>query len=183
MTEGRMEKLLPKARWLLGIAAAVAHAIGRFVRALFQLQLLRSAVRMSIVAVGLALVALLVHATCFLAVPHGFVGVKQNDVGERGIDERDFPPGFVPRMPFAESGHLIDARVHVLTFGGPPSAAAPWLEVRMKEGDIVQVGTSVAFRVRKGEAWARSSHRDRSYPNARRPGAARARKFTASRFP
>ena len=153
MIRERLSKWLPEARWVFRIVAAVPKALLRLARALFRLPLLRSIARTGLVAAGIALVALIVDATCFLAVPHGFVGVKQMDVGDRGIDERDFPPGLVPRLPFVESGHLVDARLQVLTFGGVGPGSAPWLEVRMNQGDVVQVGTSVAYRVRKGEAW------------------------------
>ena len=72
---------------MLDVAVAFARGIARAVAILFHLSLLRSAVRTIVVAGGLALVALFADATCFLAVPHGFVGVKQTDVGDRGITE------------------------------------------------------------------------------------------------
>lgn len=153
MIEERLGKVFPEAPWVLRVAAAFAHAIARGVRGVVGLAPLRSAVRTLAVAAGIALVALLADATCFLAVPHGFVGVKQTDFGDRGIVERDYPPGLVLRLPFLESGHLVDARPQVMSFGGEASGNAPLLEVRTREGDVVQVGASVIYRVRKGEAW------------------------------
>lgn len=163
MIKERIGRVIPEARWILGVMAATAHGIARFVKEVAHVSArlvrgivgfapLRSVVRMLVVATGLALVALLVDATCFMAVPQGFVGVKQVDFGDRGITERDYPPGFVVRLPIVESGHLIDTKLQVLTFGGVPGNA-PWLEVRTSEGDVVRAGASVVYRVRQGEAW------------------------------
>lgn len=163
MIRERIAQVIPEARWFLGVMAAaalgiarlsreLARATGRAVRGIVRFAPLRSAVLVAVVAAGFAFLALLVDATCFMAVPHGFVGVKQVDFGDRGITERDYPPGFFLRLPVLESGHLIDTRLQVLTFGGVPGNA-PWLEVRTSEGDVVHAGASVVYRVRKGEAW------------------------------
>ncbi|MFN0009113.1 MAG: SPFH domain-containing protein [Planctomycetota bacterium] len=163
MIRERIGKVIPEARWWLGVVAAaafgivriakeVARATARAVRGLVRFSPLRSAVLVVVAAAGLAFLALLVDATCFMPVPHGFVGVKQVDVGDRGITERDYPPGFFLRLPVLESGHLIDTKLQVLTFGGVPGNA-PWLEVRTSEGDVVHVGASLVYRVRKDEAW------------------------------
>jgi hypothetical protein len=153
MIEERIGEVLPEARGFLRASLGFAHLMARGLREIVRFGPLRSAVRMIAWAFGLALLALLADATCFLAVPHGFVGVKQRDFGDRGIVERDYPPGLVPRLPFLESAHLVDAKMQVLSFGGEASGSAPWLEVRTREGDVVQAGASVVYRVRKGEAW------------------------------
>jgi len=153
MIEERIGNAVPEARWMLRVAKAIVYAITRCVRIVFGFRPLRSAVRVLVVAAGIGIVALVVDATCFQAVPHGFVGVKQVDVGERGITERDYPPGLLLRLPFFESGHLIDSRLQVFTFGGEGNGSAPWLEVRTREGDVVQVAASLVYRVRKNEAW------------------------------
>jgi len=141
-------------RGILRASATLTLGTASAARAVLGFAPLRSALRVVLGAVALGLAALAVDATCFTAVPHGFVGVKQIDVGERGIVAADYPPGLVFQVPLAQSVHLVDARTHVWTFAEFPEAAdAPWIEVRTREGDVVRVGASVVYRVKRGEAW------------------------------
>jgi hypothetical protein len=153
--EGRVQSIVfGAARGSLRALAALAQGMAGAASAVLGFAPLRSAARVLLGAVAIGLAAFAVDATCFTAVPHGFVGVKQVDLGDRGIVERDEPPGLVFRLPIAQSVHLVDARTHVLTFARVPEPGdAPWLEVRTREGDVVCVGASVVYRAKPGEAW------------------------------
>ena len=84
MIEERSGAEVTKTRWILGVLTAAVFGIARIARELagwswriassvLRFAPLRSAVRTGVVAVGLALLALVVDATCFMPVPDGFV--------------------------------------------------------------------------------------------------------------
>lgn len=87
-------------------------------------------------------------------IPAGMIGVRQVDWGSsRGIETKDYGPGFHWSPPFRDQWHRIDGRTNVLHFGpNKEGGAHPLLEVRTREGNTAQVAVVVPYRVRPGEA-------------------------------
>jgi regulator of protease activity HflC (stomatin/prohibitin superfamily) len=122
----------------------------------------RRAVRWSLAGVRVALIASLLIALalgvgwfCFRSIPPGTVGVKQVNFGGGGIVAGDHETGLAFGLRGFHSWHDIDRRTRVLTFAWESEGGDhPMLEVRTKDGNVAQVGVSIPWRVRPGEAFA-----------------------------
>jgi regulator of protease activity HflC (stomatin/prohibitin superfamily) len=108
------------------------------------------------VALGAAALAALALAGGWLfteRIPLGCVGVKQINFGGGGIVARDFDTGLAFSLRGYHSWHLVDRRTRVLTFAWESDGGdRPMLEVRTRDGNVAQVGASIPWRVRTGEA-------------------------------
>lgn len=102
------------------------------------------------------------HALLFLALTYlflfrvtaGQIGVRQAQLGESGVEPRDFPPGLHRGLRWLHAWHVLDSRTHVAAFGLSGDAASqPALELRTKDGNLATVAAAVLYRIRPGEAW------------------------------
>ncbi len=136
------------------VAASAILMAARGGRRIAGFAVIRSFVR---VAGGSALIAVLVlagGAVCLVRIPPGSIGVRQFELGGRGIAERDHASGIAFSWPLLESWHRIDGTTQVLTFGWESEGGdLPVLDLRTREGTVVKVGAAIVHRVRPGEAW------------------------------
>jgi hypothetical protein len=84
----------------------------------------------------------------------GEIGVRQVNFGTgTGIVEQDYPSGSYFALPGRSTWHVLDGRTRFLRFawkteGGRREA----IEARTQDGNTVQLGVSVPFEIRPGEA-------------------------------
>lgn len=90
---------------------------------------------------------------CFARVPVGCVGVRQTNFGGAGLDARDHPAGLVFCVRGLHSLHLVETRTQVLAFAWESEGGSwPALDVRTRDGNMVNVSVALPYRVRRGEA-------------------------------
>lgn len=90
---------------------------------------------------------------CFARVPVGCVGVRQTNFGGAGLDAHDHAAGLVWCVRGLHSMHLVDARTQVLAFAWETEGGSwPALDVRTRDGNMVNVSVALPYRVRPGEA-------------------------------
>lgn len=159
--------------WVAATSTAFARAIGRLVArtwrafarlvvALWRSRATRwvgrttwTATRVAAWTVLFAGVTLAGGYLGFRHVPPGYAGVKQSNFGGDGIEARDYATGlhFAPRV--LDEWHLVDLRTQLLSFAwNTEGGEHPMLEVRTKDGNVAQIGVSVPYRVKTGEASA-----------------------------
>jgi regulator of protease activity HflC (stomatin/prohibitin superfamily) len=109
-----------------------------------------------VVSFASLLVAIVIGAgwMFFDRIPPGMIGVKQINFGGGGIVERDYDTGLAFSLRGYHSWHFIDRRTRVLSFAWESEGGEhPMLEVRTRDGNVAQVGASIPWRVRRGEAY------------------------------
>jgi regulator of protease activity HflC (stomatin/prohibitin superfamily) len=86
-------------------------------------------------------------------VPPGTFGVKQANFGGGGLAAQDFGPGLHFGVRGLTEWHFVDSTTKVLAFAWESEGAPhPMLELRTKDGNVAQLGISVPYRVKRGEA-------------------------------
>ncbi len=160
--------------FLLGIGRGIAAACGWLFDAVYGLVLAlvrgwhlfwaaratRSALRLCLrtlrVGTLTALLAGLVLGCgwlCFARVPVGFVGVRQQNFGGSGLDATDHPAGLVFCVRGLHSLHLVETCTQVLAFAWESEGGTwPALDVRTRDGNMVNISVALPYRVRRGEA-------------------------------
>jgi regulator of protease activity HflC (stomatin/prohibitin superfamily) len=147
-------------RWCARALRSAAIRLRRFVAAIVSSRLVRGTVRTVLstvrVATWTAAFAALAFFTgwlCFRRVPPSMIGVKQMNFGGEGIVARDYPCGLHFGLRGLTDWHFVDGRTHVISFAWESEGGDhPMLDVRTKDGTLAQVGVSVPYRVKRGEA-------------------------------
>jgi regulator of protease activity HflC (stomatin/prohibitin superfamily) len=163
------------AGWLGAALRAVARALAFFLGALAALirvpawlvdrlhasrglhrglRILLGGVRVVVLASVLVVLVIGAGWMFFDRIPPGMVGVKQINFGGGGIVERDYAAGLAFSLRGYHSWHLVDRRTRVLSFAWESEGGEhPMLEVRTRDGNVAQVGASIPWHVRPGEAY------------------------------
>lgn len=112
-----------------------------------------SAVRMTLTS---GAIAVLVLGPLYLftnRVHAGMIGVRQSQWGGSGVLARDFEPGLWPSLRGWHAWHQLDGRTHYLSFGYETDGAEhPVIDLRTRDGNVVQVSVMVPYRILPGEA-------------------------------
>ena len=93
-------------------------------------------------------------------VPPAKIGVKQNLLGG-GIESSDYLMGFHLGVSFVHKWHLLDGRMHFLTYARSEAAVnrkmigmgvvRPALEIRTKDNNLAFFDVTVTYRIKPGE--------------------------------
>lgn len=104
----------------------------------------------------------------FQRVPPSQIGVRARNFSEGGIDARDYAMGLYFSVRGLDDWHFVDASTQMLAFGWESEGGEhPALEVRVRDGNLANVGLSIPYRVKRGEAHRivadglRTAYRDR----------------------
>jgi hypothetical protein len=109
--------------------------------------------RISAIALAAAALVLAALWASFVRVPHGMIGVRQQNVFGRGIEVGDHEPGLVFSVRGLETWHFVSARSELVAFAWESEAPdRPMLELRTRDGNLARLGAAVVWRVRRGEA-------------------------------
>lgn len=152
--------LVRTAALMLRVAAAVMRVPGLLLARLCVSASVRRGVSILVAGARVTATAALIAALVigagwlfFARIPIGMVGVKQINFGGGGIVARDYDTGLAFGVRGYHSWHLIDRRTRVLTFAWESEGGDhPMLEVRTRDGNVAQVGVSIPWRVKPGEA-------------------------------
>ena len=135
-------------------SSALARSTVRRIRGLVGMLTLGagSALRMALTAVLVAGLALGPVVLFSKRVRAGTIGVRQSQWGGGGVLERDFAPGLWPSFRGWHSWHQLDGRTHFLSFGYETDGAEhPVLDLRTRDGNVVQISVTVPYRIIPGE--------------------------------
>ncbi|MEM7516392.1 MAG: SPFH domain-containing protein, partial [Planctomycetota bacterium] len=109
--------------------------------------------------IGLFLLAFFVLSLIVQRVPPSTIGVKQNQWGGGGIEDKDYEAGFHLGITGIHRWYLLDKRTHFVTFsdtqsGNNRSGERPSLRIRTRDNNEASVDVSLTYRIIPGEAHA-----------------------------
>jgi regulator of protease activity HflC (stomatin/prohibitin superfamily) len=110
-----------------------------------------------LLALAALAVVVLLACFCFVRIGPDEIGVRADNVGERGIVPHDFEPGIHVGLPFVHTWTRLPATVRRIDMNDDPRRRGPigtdTLSVTSADGDLVHVDLAILFQIQKGKAF------------------------------